>query len=875
MTKKRRTRRKSAPGNTPTAVGAWRRRSYRTKEQAGPATEFCTGRGALHEDGGSGADADVNAPGNQVAARKKHAGFLAPALLLLAACGGGSGADAAVNAPGNGVAARKKHAGFLAPALLFLAACGGSGADADVNAPGNQVAARKKQAGFLAPLLLFLAACGGGNNGAVQPAPPLLPQPAPPLDLPPGPCEIDTADLGCLSMARYAQERDRIAGRIEALPAYQAHWGYQQTGIARAWAQLQLKHGAARPGAGVRVGIIDDGIRQQHPAFSGAAVSERFYGGAGEASTTFTPEPGGRETASHGTQVASVLIAQGGAGLVGNFIGVAPGVRLHMFTVPSTRDGFLEVWPHYQQIVEQAHRDNVDIFSFSFSSPESIDLFSHRSQLLIGMPGFIDESFIYVAGGGNDPGATSVSAIAGLPVLVPELRDNYIAAVGTDVAGDLRSAPCGSSADWCIAAPVYFSPVAYYGHANEADNGVFPVVETITFSGGTSLAAPYVAGALALIKHAFRDQLSNAEIVQRLYATADKSGPYADRSKYGQGLVDAGAATAPVGRVQVSGGAGPATGLEQAGLRLGAAFGDGLSRRLGNQEIAAFDQLDAPFFLPLADFYRPRPNPPTARFQRPDTSAATPPPRARLQIHDPLPGGDGGYLALSDSVARLRWPGRGNLEATAFASLTRPGQPTLAGAELGWNVAPGLLRLKGGWLAEQNGLLGSRRNNPYSRTNADTFYAVIEAAHAWRGWRLAGRAAAGYTRADVRDSLVRGIDGVVTSAFGLHADRELAAGRRLRLAVQQPVRTEAGRVRLRIPTGRLQDGTRTYRRLSSEATPSGRQLDLTLRVNGEGRPLSRQGTYYYDLALTYSRHPWHSRERGGDLRMQASLGLRY
>ena len=65
--------------------------------------------------------------------------------------------------------------------------------------------------------------------------------------------------------------------------------------------------------------------------------------------------------------------------------------------------------------------------------------------------------------------------------------------------------------------------------------------------GGTSEAAPVVAGSLAVMKQLFRGQLSNTELVTRLFATADKTGIYANRAIYGQGMLDLGAATDPWG----------------------------------------------------------------------------------------------------------------------------------------------------------------------------------------------------------------------------------------------------------------------------------------------------------------------------------------
>ena len=64
---------------------------------------------------------------------------------------------------------------------------------------------------------------------------------------------------------------------------------------------------------------------------------------------------------------------------------------------------------------------------------------------------------------------------------------------------------------------------------------------------GTSSAAPFVTGGIGLLAQHFRDQLGNDEIVERILATADKTGVYADADVYGQGFLDLDAATRPVG----------------------------------------------------------------------------------------------------------------------------------------------------------------------------------------------------------------------------------------------------------------------------------------------------------------------------------------
>ena len=112
-----------------------------------------------------------------------------------------------------------------------------------------------------------------------------------------------------------------------------------------------------------------------------------------------------------------------------------------------------------------------------------------------------------------------------------------IVAVALDSSGVIAdySNHCGAASTFCIAAPghhyVPYGPDGY-----------------VTVQ-GTSLAAPTVAGSLAILKQAF-PSLGNDELVTRLFATANKTGIYEVASIYGQGLVDLDAATQPVGQAK-------------------------------------------------------------------------------------------------------------------------------------------------------------------------------------------------------------------------------------------------------------------------------------------------------------------------------------
>ena len=119
------------------------------------------------------------------------------------------------------------------------------------------------------------------------------------------------------------------------------------------------------------------------------------------------------------------------------------------------------------------------------------------------------------------------------------------------------------AAQWCVAAPGADLVVAYYGPDREGRAGAYGYS---TGGNGTSFAAPLVAGGLAVLKHYFRDQLGNTEVLTRLYETADVTPDTVadgeqcpehldldgDRSAcelsstHGRGLMDLDAATRPV-----------------------------------------------------------------------------------------------------------------------------------------------------------------------------------------------------------------------------------------------------------------------------------------------------------------------------------------
>ena len=355
-----------------------------------------------------------------------------------------------------------------------------------------------------------------------------------------------------------------------------------------------------------------------------------------------------------------------------------------------------------------------------------------------------------------------------------------------------------------------------------------------------------VTGGLAVMKHHFRNQLSNTALVARMMATANKTGIYANRAIYGQGLLDLGAATAPVGVASIAHGArvdGLGDNLAQTRLALGGALGNGLKRALAGHEVAAFDSLGAPFWFPLGAFAGAAPGPSAAARLRAFTTPRQDRETGLLRLrYAALAGGDGlslgimqapvangGHLALAGRALALG-SARGGLRFAAF-STEGLGQNPASGATLSWRPAGSPLGLTSGWIAERETVLGSSATGAFGRLSGSSAFVGIEGKArigAWRigAWRIGAGAEIGTVRAAAQGGMLASISPLTTSAFAVGAARKLAGGDGLRFSLAQPLRVEAGRARLTVPVGRTQDGRVLRRRLTAGLAPSGRQIDI-------------------------------------------------
>ena len=164
------------------------------------------------------------------------------------------------------------------------------------------------------------------------------------------------------------------------------------------------------------------------------------------------------------------------------------------------------------------------------------------------------------------------------------LRGLHLTVAGVDSDGGLsyNATPCGAlPADWvasrdgrhfCLTAPWTVKVVLPEGVAGT------PLDET-----GASMSAPVVTGALAVVLHRFRGQITPREAGLRVVNTADNTGPYSNPVTHGAGLLDVEAAIRPIGGLS-TGLAGRRADMRTTWLRTPSAWGN-LAGRLRGVEV--------------------------------------------------------------------------------------------------------------------------------------------------------------------------------------------------------------------------------------------------------------------------------------------------
>ena len=265
-------------------------------------------------------------------------------------------------------------------------------------------------------------------------------------------------------------------------------------------------------GEGVTIAVIDTGVDGSVPELQGAVVGGADFSGLDSADGQ---TPVGSSNPDHGTMVASLAAGRGSGGENG-VIGSAPLASILAISI-----GFGEGTTSSDDQIAAAVRFAVD------NGADVINMLLTRNTL--DWPESWDDAFLYAmqhdvvvvaAAGNRGNGSSSVGAPATMP--------GVLTVAGTDRNDNTSFDASTQGMTISVAAP------------SEDLVGVTPGGGH-TLWGGTSGAAPIVAGIVALVRAA-HPELDAANVIERIIATARDAGDDDYDPIFGFGLVDAAAA---------------------------------------------------------------------------------------------------------------------------------------------------------------------------------------------------------------------------------------------------------------------------------------------------------------------------------------------
>lgn len=377
-------------------------------------------------------------------------------------------------------------------------------------------------------IALLLAACGGGGGG-LRSSPP----PSPPTT-PGGGIGFTPTVANDSSLVVNPPAIPTLAGPA-SLPQYSQH--LVLTNAAGAL-------GAGLKGQGVTIGLVDTGVNRQNPALAGRVTASFIHVDPATNNTSVD------DVVGHGTVVAEMAAGKGIGSWGG---GVAQGANIVSSRIisdaPPVDDGSgagneIHAGEGYgdffQAINAELANAGAKIINNSWgglywNDPAlTTELANAWRDFVVNRGGII--VFANGNSGGDPRYAGEPSDNARLPTLAndPLLEKGWLTVGALDPNNPTQltsySQQCGSAMNYCLVAPgnvVFIDPQAKVGDASYA----------LYQGGGTSFAAPQVAGAAAVVWSAF-PYLNNDQVRQLLLGGAKDLGAPGVDPVFGWGLLD-------------------------------------------------------------------------------------------------------------------------------------------------------------------------------------------------------------------------------------------------------------------------------------------------------------------------------------------------
>lgn len=286
-----------------------------------------------------------------------------------------------------------------------------------------------------------------------------------------------------------------------------------QVGAPQAWA-------AGFDGAGTKVAVLDTGIDPAHPDLAGRLGQIQ----------SFVPDESANDINGHGTHVASTIAGTGAGD--GRHKGVAPGAELIVGKVLGGPDGYgLDSW--IIAGMEWAVAQGADVVNMSLGSQEASDGTDPMAVAVNELSRTSDTLFVIAAGNNGCAGCIGSpgSADAALTVGAVDRNDQltWFSNMGPRLKDSALKPDLTAPGEDISAAWSSFSP----------HGGPYRTIS------GTSMAAPHVAGAAAILAQQHPDW-TDEQIKDALMSSA-KPLPSYDAYQVGTGRLDvAGAVSSPI-----------------------------------------------------------------------------------------------------------------------------------------------------------------------------------------------------------------------------------------------------------------------------------------------------------------------------------------